>query len=248
MPTEVTKVMKIAIVDDEPLARAGVRAQLAHRSDIKISAEYQDGESALAGLTLQPVDLVFLDIEMPVKNGLEVLSALPAKTRPLAILLTAHESFAIRAFALGVVDYLLKPIDGERFTAAMERAQHRLKANFQHAELSSYQWTQRFRVRVGRVNRLISTHKIRWIAADGDYVSLHTDTGAHLLRESLQEISQQLDPKRFIRVHRSAIVALDHISEMSALPNRDALLRLSDGTPLRVSRNYIDSLLLALQG
>lgn len=240
--------MRIAVVDDEAPARRAILTQLA-AAGLSAAHEYADGEAALAGLQADPVDLLFLDVTMPGRDGLEVLAALPPAVRPLAILLTAHSGFAVRAFELGAVDYLLKPIDPPRFAEALERARERFRWRTASAPEPAPDLPRptRFAVRVGRSERYVRVRDIRWIEADGDYAMLHTPTSAYPLRQSLHELAQQLDPACHLRVHRSAIVRIDCISELRPLANRDALLRLDDGTPVRVSRNYIDALLSALQ-
>ncbi|MBD9379060.1 LytTR family DNA-binding domain-containing protein [Pseudoxanthomonas sp. PXM04] len=250
--------MRVAVVDDEPLARRGVIARLAAHPDIVLAGEYADGRQALEGLGREPVDVVFVDVQMPTLDGLSMLAALPAGRQPLSILLTAHDRFALRAFELRAIDYLLKPIDDERFAEALARARQ-----LHHWRMSGADTTgadeaapdadhtpppaRRFSVRVGRRLTFVEVDEVEWIQADGDYAVLHARGQRHLLRESLQRLATRLDPLRFLRVHRSAIVRVDCVSELQALPNRDALLRLRDGTPLRASRTYIDALLAHLQ-
>lgn len=242
--------IRVCVADDEPLARNGVAARLALAPDIRLLAEFGDGRSALAGVIAHRPDLVFLDVRMPGMSGLEVLAALEPPQRPLAILLTAYDSFAVQAFALNAVDYLLKPIDDERFDEALQRARDRLAANASADAQTSRKrpWAERFSVRVGHRSIYVATDDVLWIGADGDYAVLHTRSGNHLLRESLQRLSARLDPTRFVRVHRSAIVRVDQVAELQPMTNRDAVLRLHDGTPVRVSRTYIDALLECLSG
>lgn len=238
--------MRIAVVDDEEPARRAILCQL-QALGLPAASAYADGCTALEGLRAAPVDLVFLDISMPGMDGLEVLAALPPPARPLAILLTAHTAFAVRAFELGAVDYLLKPIDPARFAEALARARERWQWQGQAPQPAAIPSPRRFAVRVGRSERYVATADIRWIEADGDYATLHAAGHAYPLRQSLHELSQQLDARHFVRVHRSAIVRVDCVAELKPLTNRDALLRLDDGTPVRVSRSYIDALLTALQ-
>jgi two-component system LytT family response regulator len=237
--------MRIAVIDDEAPARRAILSQL-QALGLHAAAEYADGCAALEGLRAAPADLVFLDVSMPGMDGLEVLAALPRAARPLAILLTAHSAFAVRAFELGAVDYLLKPIDPARFTEALARARERWQWQGT-APAAAFPSPPRFAVRVGRSERFVATADIRWIEADGDYATLHTAGHAYPLRQSLHELAQQLDARHFVRVHRSAIVRVGCVAELKPLTNRDALLRLDDGTPVRVSRSHIDALLAALQ-
>lgn len=238
--------IRVAVVDDEPLARSAVVARLANAQGVLLQAQYADGPSALAGLQAQPVDLVFIDVQMPGMTGLDVLAKLSPARRPLAILLTAHEGFAVRAFALNAVDYLLKPIDDQRFAEALARASDRFRACDASAPPMTAGWQERFAVRIGRRELFVATAQIDWIEADGDYARLHARGREYLLRESLHNLAIRLDPALFVRIHRSAIVRLDRVAELQPLPNRDAMLLLDDGTPQRVSRTYIDALLARL--
>lgn len=240
--------MRVAVIDDEPLARCGVVQRLARHSDLSLAGDYADAEAARAGLTAAPVDLVFVDVQMPGQSGLDWLAAQAPPRRPLAILLTAHAQYAVQAFALEAVDYLLKPIDDTRFDEAVERARRRRREREGiGATVPAIAPLRRFAVRVGRRAVYVEAERIEWIQADGDYALLHVGGRSHLLREPLHRLAERLDPLRFVRVHRSAIVRVDCVAELQALPNRDAIARLQDGTPLRVSRTYIDALLARLQ-
>ena len=235
--------MRVAVIDDEPLARSGVRARLAQRPGIEVVSEFADGPSALEGIPEHRPDLVLIDVEMPGMDGLKVLSSLKPDERPMAILLTAYDQFALQAFALDVVDYLLKPIDDDRYDEALERAQRALPYRRPApAAAAKEAYTQMFTVRVGARQVFVRTVDISWIEADGDYVVLHAAGKRFMVRESLQRLASQLDPAEFVRVHRSAIVRISQLSEMRCLSNQDALLRLQDGTPLRASRTYIRQL------
>ncbi|TQM16825.1 LytTR family two component transcriptional regulator [Pseudoxanthomonas sp. 3HH-4] len=243
--------IRVCVVDDEPLARRGVLSLLAAFDDLQVVGEYEDGTTALAGLQAQPPDLVFMDVQMPGMTGLDVLAALPSQQRPLAILLTAHDSFAVRAFALNVVDYLLKPVDDARFAEALTRARQLLRLRYLDTARTPPAATlarhlEKFSVRIGHRTLFIRADSVAWIGADGDYAVLHVGERTYIVRESLHQLAAQLDPERFVRVHRSSIVRLDQVGELQPLTNRDAVLRLHDGTPVRVSRTYIDALLSAL--
>lgn len=244
--------MRVVVIDDEPLARSGVASRLAAHADIALAGEYGDGPSALAGITADAPDLVFIDVQMPGFSGLDVLAALPVHQRPMAILLTAFDGFAVRAFELEAIDYLLKPIDDERFAEALERARRawpyrsRDPAGTTVAEpvaASIAEYATRFAIRLGRRRAFVNACDVQWIEADGDYATLHVGDRTFLLRESLNRLSERLDPARFVRVHRSTIVRIDCVAELQPLSNRDAMLRLHDGTPLRASRTHIAALL-----
>lgn len=242
--------IRVAILDDEPLARSGLRARLAAHVDVHVVAEFVNGPEALEGLLAQAVDLAFVDVQMPGLSGLDVLAALPQAQRPMAILLTAYEGFAVRAFALRAIDYLLKPIDDARLDEALARARdmHRWQLGPGCRLPPALPRVQRFEVRVGRHLRFIDADAVTWIEAEGDYARLHCGGQSHLIRESLGRLMSQLDTTRFARVHRSAIVRTDWIADLQPLPNRDAILRLHDGTPVRASRTYIATLLQRLAG
>jgi two-component system, LytTR family, response regulator len=241
--------IRVALIDDEPLARLGLRAGLAEHPGFDCVAEFGDGESARQALAALRPDLLIVDVQMPGLSGLDLLAAWPPAKRPLAILHTAHAQHALRAFELQVVDYLLKPLDEERLAEALGRARAALRAR--ELGLAEGPAVQRahFEVRVGQHLQIVSDDELAWIEAAGDYVQLHTLNGRGLLlRETLSRLAERLDPLRFLRVHRSAIVRLDQIAEWQALSNRDALLRLKDGTPLRASRSHVPLLLGRLRG
>ncbi|TQK02720.1 LytTR family DNA-binding domain-containing protein [Herbaspirillum sp. SJZ107] len=243
--------IRVAILDDEPLARLALRTRLAQRPGFELVAEYGDGDSAASGLAAVRPDLVFVDIDMPGKTGIDVLAGLPRAERPMAILLTAYDGFALQAFELAAIDYLLKPVDDERFEEALERAQrafpYRCTGVAQPASAPAAEWTRTFTVRVGNRIVLVDSVDIERIEADGDYATLHAQGKTYLVRERLQALALRLDPSMFQRVHRSSIVRLDRVVELRALTNRDALLRLRDGTLLRASRTYMPALVQALE-
>src|SRR5688500_13524754 len=184
---ERASVITVAVIDDEPLARSGVVARLAAHADMEVVGEYADGASALQGLRAHAPDLAFVDVQMPGMTGLEVLAALPAEQRPMAILLTAYDNFAVRAFELHAVDYLLKPIDDDRFAEALDRAReahafrHRGSAHAGgHAagpEPARSAYLSRFAVRIGRRVGFVDIAEVEWIEADGDYATLHAGAG-----------------------------------------------------------------------
>lgn len=240
--------IRVVIVDDEPLARLAVKVRLARRDGFELVAEFGDGDSAYQGIAALRPDLVFVDVEMPGKTGLEVLAALPSAHRPMAILLTAYDGFAVQAFELAALDYLLKPVDDERMDEALDRAQQAFPYRGQgHAAASAAPKTRTFSVRVGSRTVLVPVAEVERIEADGDYATLHANGKTWLVRERLHNLAMQLDPCQFHRVHRSSIVRLDMIAELHSLTNRDALLRLRDGSVLRASRTYMPALAEALQ-
>jgi two-component system LytT family response regulator len=238
----------VAIVDDEPLARRGVRARLAAFPELRIVAECADGEDAVETIRRVAPEIVFLDVQMPGLTGFDVLKELSSERLPIVIFLTAYDTFALRAFEVHALDYLLKPIDDERFAAAVKRAVRQLSLENSESletrlrslleDQKDGTFTERFAVKTGRRVVFVHADEIDWIEAAGDYASLHVGRKTHLLRETLQNLEKRLDPTRFLRIHRSTIVAADRIHEMEALPNHEFRVRLADGTELRASRTY----------
>lgn len=237
--------MRVLVVDDEPLARDGVRARLSNHADMHWMGEATEGVAAVAAIERERPDLVFMDVQMPGINGIDVLRAVQPERRPLAILLTAYDSFAVAAFEVHALDYLLKPIDDQRFIESLDRARAAWARRTQPVTPPA-PWATRFSVRVGHRIAVVEAADIDWIEACDDYAGLHVGARVHLLREPLHQLAERLDPTKFIRVHRSTIVRIDRIAELEALSNRDCLLRLRDGTPLRASRTYVDTLRAAL--
>jgi two-component system, LytTR family, response regulator len=239
--------MRVLVVDDEPLARDGVRTRLAAHTDLHWVGEAGDGDEALRAMNELKPDLVFMDVQMPGISGMDALRCVAPDQRPLAILLTAYEQFAVDAFALHALDYLLKPVDDERFREALDRARIAMVHRRRPADAQgAHAWSERFSVKVGLRTVIIEAGEIDWIEAQGDYAGLHVGARTHLLREPLHQLSLRLDPVQFLRIHRSTIVRLERVAEIEVLPNRDCMLRLKDGTPLRASRTYIDQLRAAL--
>lgn len=242
--------MRVLIVDDEPLARRGVRARLRNFSDVEIVDECGDGESAVESIVRLGPDLVFLDVQMPGMNGFDVLRALPSEQLPVVIFLTAHQEHALRAFEIHALDYLLKPLEDERFAVALNRARQQIDTA-RKAELvgrmlgmldQSDRYSSRFVVRAGPRIHIVSVNEVEWIAAADDYSELHTRNGTHILRETMRSLEKRLDPARFARIHRSKIVRLDQIVELQTIENREHVLRLRDGSQHRSSRTYADRL------
>ncbi|TDR40035.1 LytTR family two component transcriptional regulator [Tahibacter aquaticus] len=243
--------LRVLVIDDEPLARRGVVARLARHADVEIVGECATAAEAIRAIAAQAPDLLFLDVRMPGLDGFELLRQLPPPQRPQVVFLTAYERFALRAFDAEAVDYLLKPIDDERFDRALERVRTARRARLPAVpapgdDMGQARYPARFSVRIGR--RLVVVHvaDIDWIEAIGDYCGLHVGKQVQLVRETLQQLESRLDPALFVRVHRSAIVRITRVAELRAATNRDALARLHDGTVLKVSRTYSEALRRAL--
>ena len=243
--------MRVLIVDDEPLARRGVSARLRNFSDVEIVGECADGASAVESILSLKPDLVFLDVQMPEIDGFDVIRALPPDDLPTIIFLTAHEEHALRAFEIHAFDYLLKPLDDERFSIAVNRARNQLDTTrkaalvgrmLQSLDQNNGRYTSRFVVRVGLRIQIVLVEDLEWIAAAGDYSELHTPHATHLLRETMNTLEQKLDPEQFARIHRSRIVRLDQILELRSIENREYVVKLRDGSQHRSSRTYADRL------
>jgi two-component system, LytTR family, response regulator len=241
--------VRVLIVDDERLARRGVVLRLRKFKDVEIVAECADGLSAVEKIVELAPDVVFLDIQMPGMDGFEVLRALPKENLPNVIFLTAYEQHALRAFEVHALDYLLKPVDDERFAAAIDRARkmgdsasrvRMAERILQMLERDSERYASRFIVRIGSSIRIVHAEDTDWIGGAGDYTELHVGGRSHLLRETMNSLEQKLDPEKFLRVHRSRIVRTACIVELSAIDNGEYLIKLADGSEHRSSRTYAD--------
>jgi two-component system LytT family response regulator len=241
--------MRIVIVDDEPLARMRVRNLLAEENDVEIIAECANGEEAIHAIEESPPDVLILDVQMPEVDGFDVLQAVGVGRVPVVIFVTAYERFALRAFESHALDYLLKPFDDERFEMAIERSRRRLSERQGgdidvrlQALLSSVRggsgYLQRLVVPTGNRNVFVRIEEIDWIEADRNYIRLHLRGKTHLLRENLGRIEASLDPAKFCRIHRSTIVNIDRIQAVEALFRGEYLVLLHDGTKLTSSRSY----------
>lgn len=242
------------IVDDEPLARTRIRTLLSRNHSVEIVSECGDGREALREIAESKVDLVFLDIEMPLLNGIDVVASLPPDRRPAIIFVTAFNEHAVEAFELNAIDYLLKPFDANRFNVALERALGRLE-NEQDRDgdwqtrlasaldqLSKPTFADRLLVRDESNLKVVEVDQIHWIEADGKNAKLHTVNGEFSIRASLKNLEATLDPKRFVRIHRSTIVAVERIESLESLFHGDYCVLMSDGTRLSLSRNYRENL------
>jgi two-component system LytT family response regulator len=243
--------VRALIVDDEPLARRGVVLRLRKFKDVEVVGECGDGSSAVEKILELTPDVVFLDVQMPGMDGFEVLRALPRENLPSVIFLTAYEQHALRAFEVHALDYLLKPVNDDRFGAAVERARQvgdsdsktrMAERILEMLQRDSTRYVSRFPVRVGSRIHLVLVEDIDWIAAAGDYAELHSGGRCHLLRETMNSLEQKLDPGQFLRIHRSRIVRARCIRELRSLDNREYVVKLSDGSEHRSGRTYANML------
>ncbi len=243
--------MRALIIDDEPLAREGVALRLQKFKDVDVVGECGNGPSAVEKIVELSPDLVFLDVQLPGMDGFEVLRALPKESVPQVIFLTAYEQHALRAFEVHALDYLLKPVDDERFDTAVRRARQvgdaesrvRLAERvLEMVQQNSANYVSRFPVRIGSRIHLVFTEDIEWVRGAGNYAEFHGGGRCHLLRETLNSLEQKLDPSQFLRIHRSRIVRVRCIRELQPIDNREYLVRLSDGSEHRSGRTYADRL------
>lgn len=241
--------VRTLIADDELLARERLRQLLADQPEIEIVGECSDGRQAAADIQQKSPDLIFLDIQMPELDGFAVLEAINLEPMPIIVFVTAHDKFALRAFEVHAVDYLLKPFDRERFQSALHRAleqvRHRddpARTQAQAALLTDMQSSAKPVDRLaikssGRIT-ILKTADIAWIEAAHNYVEIHEDKRTHLLRETMAGIEQKLPPEKFVRISRSVIVNVDRVKELEPTFYGEYKVTLHDGTRLTLSRRY----------
>ena len=258
--------IRALIVDDEPVARRGIRLALRVEKDVEIIGECGDGREALALIKEQQPDLVFLDVQMPLLDGFGVVEALDAENLPTIVFVTAYDEHAIRAFEAGALDYLLKPFERERFQKTLARARRQILSpdsdDFNRrldALLQSFKAEQRRaveqrpqpleRIAIKEAGRIIflNTAEIDWVEAQGNYLKLHAGRDTHLLRETMDGIEAKLDTAAFVRIRRSTLVRVERIKELQPLFNGEYTVILQDGTRLSSSRRYRKNLDLLLK-
>ncbi len=241
--------VRTLIVDDEPLARGRLHQLLADQPEIELVGQCADGLEAVQTIQQQSPDLIFLDIQMPELDGFGVLEALSAEPMPVIVFVTAHDKFALRAFEVHAVDYLLKPFDRERFQAALEHALERVRLREdpsrsagQSAVLSQVQAqgksAERLAVKSGGRFIFLKVTDINYIQAAHNYVELHQDKQSHLLRETISALERRLPPEKFVRISRSVIVNIDRITVLEPLFHGEYVVTLHNGTRLTLSRRY----------
>ena len=242
--------LRVLVADDEPLARAKLKHLLGSEPDVAVVGECRDGLAVMKAIEETRPDLVFLDIQMPRMTGLEVVRAIGVDDMPRTIFVTAYGDFALDAFELHAVDYLLKPFDEERFRRALDRARAALSAGRRmqfEAELRALlagvqqpEYAQRFLVKRSTEYRFVRTRDIDWIESSDNYVTLHTAEGGYLLRETLGKMEERLDPHQFVRIRASAIVNLERVTAIRPWSSTEFQFVLHDGTTVQSSRRYRD--------
>ncbi len=261
--------LKTLIVDDEALARRGLRHRLQAVRDIHVTGEARNGREAIQMIREQEPDLVFLDIQMPGMDGFDVLRALDPESLPSVVFVTAFDEFAIKAFEANAVDYILKPIENERLAEALRRVRERQSARRAKKDRQSLlrlvseiagqpigsvealdgdelarlkKKPARLAIRDGGKTTWVNQEDIEWIDAAGDYMCVHAGGETHIMRKTMKQLEQELDPKLLQRVHRSAIVNVRHVREMQSHINGEYFLTLTSGHTLKLSRTYKDKL------
>jgi two-component system LytT family response regulator len=248
--------IRTLLVEDEPLGRERLRTLLESEPDVEIIGECDNGVGAVAAVVELAPDLLFLDVQLPELDGFEVLERVRASSGrlPVVIFTTAFYKYAIRAFEIHAIDYLLKPYDAERLHQALERAREELQhlhageVNERLLELlgqarpSGNGWLERFVVRSSGRIFFLKADEVDWIEADSNYLKLHVGKSYHLIRGSMQAVEKKLDPGKFMRIHRSVIVNISRIQELQSWFHGEYKVILRDGTKLTLSRGYRDRL------
>ncbi|HEX8616588.1 MAG TPA: LytTR family DNA-binding domain-containing protein [Thermoanaerobaculia bacterium] len=264
-PSPAARTLRVAIVDDELLARQRIEDLLAKEEQLEITGTASDGNAAVELIRRLRPDLVFLDVQMPGRNGLEVVEAIGAEAMPATIFTTAFDRFALKAFELAAVDYLVKPFDDERFTQALRRARKAIELqevgrmtqqllSILHATppavaaavatppAAASEYLERISVESRGQIRVVPVSKIDYITASGPYAELHVGERTFAIRERMQSLEERLDPAVFFRIHRSAIIRLDRVDTLLHAAGGDYAVRLKDGTELSVSRGRREEL------
>ena len=245
--------IRTLIVDDEPLARRRVRQLLAAEPDFELAGEAEHGRAAIEQIESLRPDLVFLDVQMPETTGFDVIEAIGVEAMPLTVFVTAYDAFAVRAFEVQALDYLLKPFDDLGFARVIGRVRKEVanghdRATRMRSMFDSLGRVPRLVARSYGSTRFIALEDVDWIAAAGDYAEVHSKCATHLVNESIASLEARLPKTQFARVHRSLIVRLDRIEEVRPVSHGDGILALRCGTELRFSRRYRQAIDSYVQG
>ena len=253
--------LKVMLADDEPLARGYLEDLLKAMPDVEVLGSFKNGSEVLKACRDNPPDVLILDIEMPVLTGFDVVKRLQADDMPSIIFATAYDNYAIDAFDLNAVDYLLKPFDSDRFAIAIERVRTELGSDpsLKGRLISASRQIQkvaddavpadsaradsgRLAVRDGRETELVTINEIDWVDAAGDYMCLHVGGKTHIMRSTMKELLAKLPERDFVRIHRSTIVNIHRVTSVSSLSKGEFRLQLGSETSLKVRRNYRKSI------
>ena len=221
--------IRVLVVDDEPLARQRIEDLLAKEEDIELAGIAENGPAAAESIRALRPDLVFLDVQMPGMTGLEVVETIGIEEMPVTIFTTAYDQYAVKAFEIAALDYLMKPFDDERFAQALERARQSIPRR-------GAKFLERIGVEARGQVRFVPVDRVEYITADGPYAELHVGDRTFALRERMHTLEERLDPDVFFRIHRSAIVRLDRVEALLRRSGGDYGVRLKDGTELSLSR------------
>jgi two-component system LytT family response regulator len=238
--------IRVLIVDDEPIARRGVRLQLKGDPEVEIIGECANGLEAVAAIRKLAPDLVFLDVQMPEMDGFEVIEAVGVERMPRVIFVTAYDQYTLRAFEVHALDYLLKPFDRDRFLKALNHARSSLERGEFNRQLirllddrlAARKPIERLVIKSGGRIYFLNVEEVDWIEAADNYVELHVGSESHLLRETISGLAAKLDPARFLRIRHSTIVNIERVKELRPLFRGEYLIVLRDGTELTSSRRY----------
>jgi two-component system LytT family response regulator len=259
--------IRVLIVDDEALARKGVRVMIANDPEIEVIAECRSGREAVTVIREQTPDLVFLDIQMPEMDGFQVIEEVGAKQMPVTVFVTAFDEYALRAFEAQALDYLLKPFDHDRFDTALQRAKTQVRQqnlgemsesilavltdmrptpvestlqgdNSKPPEPEVQGSIDRVVIKSGGRIYFLKVEEIDWVEGTGDYLSLHAGSQTHLIRETMRKFHAKLDSKKFLRIHRSTIVNIERIKDIQSVFKGEYIVTLTSGTRLNSSRGY----------
>lgn len=238
--------IRALLVDDEMLARLALRQALASHPDVTVVGECGNATEARQAMAALEPDLMFLDIRMPGMDGFRLLHGMQRSALPMVVFATAYGQHALRAFDANAIDYLLKPIDQDRFDQAMGRVRQQWQGMRATVPAAAPAYLQRISLACGEHVRVVATADIDWIRADGNYVHIHAAGASYLHREALTALLASLDPARFLRIHRGIAVNVDRIAEVHPLFQGSAEVVLRDGTRLALSRRFRAGARLAL--
>ncbi|MDP9201750.1 MAG: LytTR family DNA-binding domain-containing protein [Gemmatimonadota bacterium] len=249
------KRIRVGIADDEPLARERIISMLDGHENYDLVAECKDGAGAVAAIRKKNLDVFFLDVRMPELDGFQVLEALGSGPLPVIVFITAFDAYALRAFDVSALDYLLKPFDRSRFEKTLARVEAQLASREERqlsaelreflAGLSASQpsgYSERIAVKSSGDIYFVRAEDIDWIDSAGNYIALHAGGRKHLVRDTIKSAESKLDPRKFVRIHRSAIINLDRLKKLQPYFHGEYVVTLSDGTTLTSSRGYSDRL------